>query len=173
MAFSLPPITPARIRSTIFRMPIATQGTIIIIIVFYFLSWSGGFTSWAQLAPEKVFAGGGTLFSENLRTQIWLEIAHRLNTYPFLHIGLFHTVVNILALVTLLEKFEQTNGTITTVAMLLGRKFLLLILWAHATRSTNRCIAFSTFVGVLYVLLSYAFHIQYPIQGARFVPCPF
>jgi membrane associated rhomboid family serine protease len=92
-----------------------------------------------------------------------------LNTYPFLHIGLFHTIVNILALVTLLDKFEQTNGTITTVAMLLGRKLHLYPLTSRDTW-TNQYIAFSTFVGVLYVLLSYVFHIQYPIQGARYVP---
>ena len=52
----------------------------------------------------------------------YLIAAHRLSTYPFLHLGLFHTLVNVTALLPLLEKFEEENGTITTVLLFFGRK---------------------------------------------------
>ena len=60
MAFSLPQITPAGVQSAFTRIPLATKGIVLIIVLFYFSSFSFGFQSWAQLAPDKVFSGGGT-----------------------------------------------------------------------------------------------------------------
>jgi membrane associated rhomboid family serine protease len=48
---------------------------------------------------------------------------YRLNTYPFLHLGFFHALLNLLALTPLLERFEAENGTLATLAMFTGREF--------------------------------------------------
>jgi hypothetical protein len=46
---------------------------------------------------------------------------YRLNTYPFIHVGFFHAFVNLLALTPLLERFEAEHGTLTAVALFVGR----------------------------------------------------
>jgi membrane associated rhomboid family serine protease len=51
---------------------------------------------------------------------------HRINTYPFIHLGLTHTVLNILALTPLLERFESEYGSLTTLALFTGRKSMVL-----------------------------------------------
>jgi membrane associated rhomboid family serine protease len=45
---------------------------------------------------------------------------HRLNTYPFIHLNWFHTLMNIIALTPLLERFERESGTLTALALFLG-----------------------------------------------------
>lgn len=47
---------------------------------------------------------------------------YRLNTYPVIHRGFFHVLVNAVALTPLLERFEVEHGTLTAVALFLGRK---------------------------------------------------
>lgn len=47
---------------------------------------------------------------------------HRLNTYPLIHIGLIHTIMNLVALTPLLERFEREIGTFKTLLLILGRK---------------------------------------------------
>lgn len=54
---------------------------------------------------------------------------YRLNTYPFIHLGFFHAFLNILALTPLLERFEAEHGTLTAVALFIGRKLPLGVLW--------------------------------------------
>ena len=49
-------------------------------------------------------------------------LAHRLSTYPFLHLNWLDALVNLIALVPLLEKFEHEHGTIVATAMFTGRK---------------------------------------------------
>jgi len=46
---------------------------------------------------------------------------YRLNTYPVIHAGLIHTLLNTLALTPLLERFEAEHGTLTAVALFTGR----------------------------------------------------
>lgn len=46
---------------------------------------------------------------------------YRLNTYPFIHLGLLHTLLNVIALLPLLERFEAEHGTLLSVAMFAGR----------------------------------------------------
>jgi membrane associated rhomboid family serine protease len=46
---------------------------------------------------------------------------HRLNTYPFLHTGLLHLVMNLLAITSLLERFEAEYGTLITLLLFTGR----------------------------------------------------
>lgn len=47
---------------------------------------------------------------------------YRLNTYPIIHTGFFHALLNALALTPLLERFEAEHGTLTAVALFIGRK---------------------------------------------------
>ena len=47
---------------------------------------------------------------------------YRTNTFPLVHAGFFHTFMNIIALTPLLERFEAEYGTLTTLALFLGRE---------------------------------------------------
>lgn len=47
---------------------------------------------------------------------------YRTNTFPLVHAGFFHAFMNIIALTPLLERFEAEYGTLTTLALFLGRK---------------------------------------------------
>jgi membrane associated rhomboid family serine protease len=53
----------------------------------------------------------------------WL--VYRTNTFPLVHVGFFHALMNILALTPLLERFEAEYGTLTTLALFLGRMHFL------------------------------------------------
>ena len=53
---------------------------------------------------------------------------YRLNTYPFIHLNFFHALMNVLALVPLLERFESEHGTLTSLALFFGRELLDLCL---------------------------------------------
>ena len=44
------------------------------------------------------------------------------NTFPFIHSNFFHALMNILALTPLLERFESEYGTLTTLALFIGRE---------------------------------------------------
>ena len=46
---------------------------------------------------------------------------YRLNTYPLIHLGFIHMLLNTIALTPLLERFEGDHGTLLTLAMFLGR----------------------------------------------------
>jgi len=128
---SFPQFSPQRLRSYILRLPLCTRIFLGLIVAFWVASISHGFQHWAQLTPSEVFSGS----------------MHRLNTYPFLHLGLLHTVSNILALTPLLERFESEHGTLVTVILFTG--------------------PFSTFPAGLYLLLShFVLHSNTPVQGA-------
>ena len=45
---------------------------------------------------------------------------YRLNTYPLLHRDIFHLLLNTLALVPLLERFESEHGTVVTFILFTG-----------------------------------------------------
>lgn len=49
-------------------------------------------------------------------------IVYRLNTYPLIHVGFFHFLLNVVALTPLLERFEAEHGTLTAVALFIGRE---------------------------------------------------
>lgn len=51
-----------------------------------------------------------------------MNTVYRLNTYPFIHMGFFHALLNLLALIPLLERFEAEHGTLTSVALFVGRE---------------------------------------------------
>jgi len=53
----------------------------------------------------------------------WLLAVYRLNTYPLIHLGFIHAILNTLVLAPLLERFEADHGTLLTAAMFVGRTF--------------------------------------------------
>jgi hypothetical protein len=61
-SFSIPHLSPVRIRSAVLRIPLATKIILLAIVVFWFLGFAFGSQDWARLDPTKVFGGGGTLF---------------------------------------------------------------------------------------------------------------
>jgi membrane associated rhomboid family serine protease len=50
-------------------------------------------------------------------------VVHRLNTYPLIHTGLVHALLNLIALTPLLERFEREIGTLKTTLLIAGRGF--------------------------------------------------
>jgi hypothetical protein len=54
------------------------------------------------------------------------QTVHRLNTYPLVHTGLVHALMNLIALTPLLERFEREVGTLKTTLLIAGRELPLL-----------------------------------------------
>lgn len=50
-------------------------------------------------------------------------LVYRTNTFPLIHTNFFHLLMNVLALTPLLERFESEYGTLTTLALFLGREY--------------------------------------------------
>lgn len=51
----------------------------------------------------------------------WVWIVYRTNTYPVIHNGFFHMLLNAIALTPLLERFEAEHGTLTALLLFVGR----------------------------------------------------
>ena len=49
---------------------------------------------------------------------------YRLNTYPLIHIGFIHFLLNAFAVIPLLERFEAEHGTLLTAAYFGGREWI-------------------------------------------------
>ena len=49
---------------------------------------------------------------------------YRTNTFALIHAGIFHMLMNVISLVPLLERFEAENGTLTSLLLFFGRKFI-------------------------------------------------
>lgn len=121
---SLPKFDARRVRSYIFRLPLCTRLLLFIIVAFYLaslgLSW---FTTWGALIPQEV--GLATSKCDTLlpctRADQNLSV-YRLNTYPFTHLGFIHTLLNLLALAPLLERFESEFGSLVTFLLFTGRE---------------------------------------------------
>lgn len=58
------------------------------------------------------------------KADLCCNLVYRTNTFPLVHAGFFHAFMNILALTPLLERFEAEYGTLTTLALFLGRMYL-------------------------------------------------
>ena len=101
-------INPRALRSYILRLPLFTRLTLFICLLFYALSWLPGLhiVDLCSLQPSKIglFSGG----------------MYRLNTFVFVHRGLLHLLLNMLALVPLMERWESEWGTLTGLALWLG-----------------------------------------------------
>jgi membrane associated rhomboid family serine protease len=94
--------------------------------------WAAGVQSvwdlrqWGALIPSEVnLATGKTLPSADdhgpIKNTDDLVVAHRLTSFPLIHLNLFHALVNIVALTPLMERFESEYGTLTTLALFFGR----------------------------------------------------
>lgn len=103
---SLRTITPARARSYILRLPLFTRAMILIIIVFWIVGVQSAWDvrQWGALIPDQM----------NFKT------AYRINTFPLIHLNIFHALLNVVALTPLLERFESEYGTLTTLALFFG-----------------------------------------------------
>lgn len=144
---SLP--NPQRIRVWVNRLPFLTR----IILLAILLSWLAGlilpwFIEAGALIPSQVSIFAGMIL---LLVELYVEtnklLAYRLNTFPIVHAGTLCTFVSLLPLVPLLERFESQYGTLVTGALFFG--------------------PFSTFPGVLYVLIDHViFRADTPIQGS-------
>ncbi|KAL3491571.1 Gaa1-like protein [Aspergillus germanicus] len=105
---ALPPLpfNPSRVRSYLLRLPLFTRLVVLVIILFWLLElqtvWS--VVQWGSLIPDE----------------IGLSTMYRLNTYPVIHTGFFHTFINLLAVTPLLERFEAEHGTLTAIALFIG-----------------------------------------------------
>lgn len=103
-------VNPSRVRSYLLRLPLFTRLILLAIVAFWLLElqtvWS--VTQWGALIPKEV--GFGTMY--------------RLNTFPLIHMGFFHMLMDTICLVPLLERFEAEWGTLTTLALFMGRKSL-------------------------------------------------
>ncbi|KAI5361121.1 Putative peptidase S54, rhomboid domain, Rhomboid-like superfamily [Septoria linicola] len=95
-----------RIRSFFVRLPLATRGLSLVIVLFYLanLYWGATLHFWGALIPE----------------QIGIKSLYRLNTFPLIHKSLFHLLLNLFTLIPLLERFEAEHGTITTFILFTG-----------------------------------------------------
>lgn len=105
-AYHIPLPNPSRFRSYVFRLPLFTRLILLAIIGFWLLElqtvWS--VIDWGSLIPSEV--GFGSMY--------------RLNTYPLVHLGFFHMLVDTICLIPLLERFESEWGTLNSVALFLG-----------------------------------------------------
>lgn len=92
-------------------------------------------------------------------------LVYRLNTFPLLHVGFIHMIVNIFALTPLLERFEAENGSLPTLLLFTGRSSTLP--FSIAPSLTNLP-AFGLLPGGSYTLIEkFIFHANTAVQGAR------
>ncbi|KAG5949922.1 putative rhomboid protease [Claviceps sorghi] len=99
-------LNTVRARSYVFRLPLFTRCVILLILVFWILSFPSlwDLRQWGSLIPDKVtFATG-----------------YRLSTFPLVHLNLLHAILNVVALTPLMERFENEYGTLTSLALFFG-----------------------------------------------------
>lgn len=103
-----PSFNPARLRTYVFRLPLFTRLILLAIIAFWLLElqtvWS--VIQWGALIPKE----------------IGFSSMYRLNTFPLIHLGFFHMLMDTICLIPLLERFEAEWGTLTSVALFMGRE---------------------------------------------------
>ncbi len=135
MAPSLPSFNPARFRSYLFRLPLFTRIVISLIFLFWIsqLQSTWNIFQWGALIPREVgfSSSKDTAYLilsfrrfplERLFLSLtWFCAVYRLNTYPFIHLNLLHALLNVIALLPLLERFEAEHGTLLSAAMFAGR----------------------------------------------------
>lgn len=139
-------LSAVRARSYLVRLPLFTRGVVAIIIAFWALSLQSlwDVRAWGALIPDTLGLSTGSLTRQPLPSSLdlvclqtgfcyllWiitngsLLSVYRANTFPFIHTNFFHALMNVLALTPLLERFESEYGTLTTLALFLGRGFFL------------------------------------------------
>jgi len=107
--------------------------------------------------------------------KVYSRVVYRTNTFPLVHAGFFHAFINIIALTPLLERFEAEYGTLTTLALFLGRRC------SHAftanlspiNRPLTSFAALSTIPALLYTFIERGvLRMNTTVLGARYVPVP-
>ncbi|KAH6649617.1 hypothetical protein F5144DRAFT_11123 [Chaetomium tenue] len=95
-----------RTTSYIDHLPIFTKVVICIMVAIEAAALLPGWKlkSWGWLEPDLV----------NFST------LYRTNTYPLMHIDVFHLTINFLGVVPLLERFEKEHGTLISLALFFG-----------------------------------------------------
>lgn len=95
-----------RARSYISRIPLFTRAIALIIVLLWVVGTQSvwDLRKWGALIPSEL----------NFAT------AYRLSTFPLIHLNIIHAILNLLALVPLLERFEGEYGTLTTLALFFG-----------------------------------------------------
>ncbi|RNJ53814.1 putative rhomboid protease [Verticillium nonalfalfae] len=99
-------LNTTRARTFVQRLPLFTR----LVILIIFLAWAVGLQStwdtrqWGSLVPD----------------QLSFTSAYRINTFPFIHVNLIHTILNILALTPLMDRFESEFGTLTSISLFIG-----------------------------------------------------
>ncbi|KAK7540694.1 rhomboid family protein [Phyllosticta citribraziliensis] len=132
MAFAAPNLNPARLRSYVLRLPLCTRIILFIIVALYLAS-----IPWTDLRQKCAL----------IPDQVSLATGYRLNTFSFTHLGLFHLLINLLAITPLLERFESEHGTLVSFSLFSG--------------------PFATLPGVMYLLIERGiFRGNTPVQGA-------
>ncbi|KAK3391615.1 rhomboid protein 2 [Sordaria brevicollis] len=111
--------------------------------------WSCGVVALGRTWPE------GRIWEAAMQTNeetpwpwilTWAQI-YRINTFPFIHLNIFHTILNIVAFTPLLERFEHEYGTLTAVALFFG--------------------PFATIPGLMYTFVErYILHSNTAVMGA-------
>ncbi|KAK4099895.1 hypothetical protein N658DRAFT_497874 [Parathielavia hyrcaniae] len=96
-----------RAASYIDRLPLFTRLVIVLMVaceaVRIFLPW-WDIQAWGRLEPD----------------QIGLQTMYRTNTYALLHTDVFHLLLNLFAVIPMLERFEAEHGTLTSLALFFG-----------------------------------------------------
>lgn len=130
-------LSTARLRSFVLRLPLTTRILLLLIFAFWLasipLAWM---SEWGALIPSRVTLRSCECFwflrwIRVLRVPLLFVIdadhspvlaVYRLNAYPLIHLGFFHAFCNVLALSSLLERFEAEHGTLVTMLLFTGRK---------------------------------------------------
>ncbi|KXH52285.1 rhomboid family protein [Colletotrichum nymphaeae SA-01] len=129
MASNITSFSTLRARSYVFRLPLFTRIVLLVIIAAWFagLQHSWDVRHWGALIPDqlsftscKLPLPARLLSTGALYTDCILAAAYRMNTFPFVHVNLIHTVMNLAALAPLMERFEAEFGTLTSIALFIG-----------------------------------------------------
>ncbi|KAF3307534.1 putative rhomboid protease [Orbilia oligospora] len=95
---------PDRIASTVRRLPILTRGLLGLTVLLFILG--------------RISDSDAVLELDN--KNFGITQLHRLNTYPFVHQGWIHILINLLAVTYPLSRFEREKGTLHTLLMIVG-----------------------------------------------------
>lgn len=83
---------------------------------------------WIEHESVSPFYAPVCYFAGSVELTFLRYAVYRTNTFPLVHAGFFHAFMNVLALTPLLERFEAEYGTLTTLALFLGRKYNSILL---------------------------------------------
>ncbi|OJD38072.1 rhomboid protein 2 [Diplodia corticola] len=132
MPLAVPNLNPVRLRSYVLRLPLCTRIVLLIIVALSVATTiSPALRQKTALIPD----------------QVSITAAFRLNTFPVTHVGIIHTLFNLLAITPLLERFEAEHGTLVSLALFSG--------------------PFATLPGIIYIIIERGIlRGNTPVQGA-------